>query len=102
MRSTKLTDDARAMGRAVIAGRARQQTADVAPTIKALRATTSLRAIAAELTKRGIPTASGRGACRGKIQRASGVVHLPCGAQFAKTISFPNQNLASRQELGLF
>jgi hypothetical protein len=63
LRSTKLTDGARAMGRAVIAGRARQQAADVAPTIKALQATgvVSLRAIAAELTKRGIPTAGGRG-----------------------------------------
>jgi hypothetical protein len=42
---------------------ARQQAADVAPTIKALQATgvVSLRAIAAELTKRGIPTAGGRG-----------------------------------------
>jgi DNA invertase Pin-like site-specific DNA recombinase len=63
LRSTKLTDSARAMGRAVIAGRARQQAADVAPTINALRASgvTSLRAIAAELNKLGIPTAGGRG-----------------------------------------
>jgi DNA invertase Pin-like site-specific DNA recombinase len=62
-RSTKLTDSARAMGRAVIAGRARRQAADVAPTINALRASgvKSLRAIAAELNKLGIPTAGGRG-----------------------------------------
>jgi DNA invertase Pin-like site-specific DNA recombinase len=59
----KLTDDARAMGRAVIADRARQRAADIARTIQALRAagTTSLRGIAAELNNRGIPTATGAG-----------------------------------------
>jgi DNA invertase Pin-like site-specific DNA recombinase len=62
-RSTKLDDDARAMGRAVIAGRARQQATDIAPTITELRAAgvTSLRAIASALNERGIPTASGAG-----------------------------------------
>jgi DNA invertase Pin-like site-specific DNA recombinase len=62
-RRTKLTEDARAMGRAVIAARARQQAANVAPTIKKLQASgvTTLQGIAAELNKQGIPTASGRG-----------------------------------------
>jgi hypothetical protein len=42
----KLTDDARAMGRAVIADRARQRATDIARTVEALQAagTTSLRA----------------------------------------------------------
>jgi DNA invertase Pin-like site-specific DNA recombinase len=59
----KLTDDARAMGRAVITDRARQRAADIARTIEALQAagTTSLRGIAAELNNRGIPTATGIG-----------------------------------------
>jgi hypothetical protein len=44
-------------------GRARQQAANVAPTIKKLQAAgiTTLRGIAAELNKQGIPTASGTG-----------------------------------------
>jgi hypothetical protein len=60
---TKLTDDARAMGRAVLADRARQQAVNVAPTIQTLQASgvTTLQGIAAELNKLGIPTASGRG-----------------------------------------
>jgi DNA invertase Pin-like site-specific DNA recombinase len=60
----KLTDGARAMGRAIIADRARQRATDLARTIEALRAagTTSLRGIAAELNNRGIPTATGTGA----------------------------------------
>jgi DNA invertase Pin-like site-specific DNA recombinase len=62
--SHKLTDGARAMGRAVIADRARQRAADIARTIEALRTAgpTSLRGIAAELNNRGIPTATGTGA----------------------------------------
>jgi DNA invertase Pin-like site-specific DNA recombinase len=62
-RRTKLTDNARAMGRAVIAGRARQQATNVAPTIQKLQASgaTTLQAIADGLNRSGIPTASGRG-----------------------------------------
>jgi hypothetical protein len=60
-RGAALTDDARAMGRTVIADRARQRAADIARTVEALRAagTTSLRGIAAELNNRGIPTGTG-------------------------------------------
>jgi DNA invertase Pin-like site-specific DNA recombinase len=62
-RRTKLTDKARAMGRSVVAGRARQHAADVASTIKDIQAAgkTSLRGIAAALNERGIPTATGQG-----------------------------------------
>jgi DNA invertase Pin-like site-specific DNA recombinase len=62
----KLTDDACAMGRAVVANRARQRAADIARTVAALRAagTTSLRGIAAELNNRGIPTVTGAGSWR--------------------------------------
>jgi hypothetical protein len=57
---------ASAMDRAVIAGRARQQAAIVAPTIKKLQASgvTTLRGIAAELNKQGVPTPSGTGQWR--------------------------------------
>jgi DNA invertase Pin-like site-specific DNA recombinase len=62
-RSTKLDNDARAAGRAVIAERAAGRAADLAPVVRELRAAgvTSLRAIAAALNKRGIPTAAGSG-----------------------------------------
>jgi hypothetical protein len=58
-----LTDDARAVGRAVIADRARQQAADLAATIAELRTAgaSTLQAIADGLNRSGIPTASGRG-----------------------------------------
>jgi hypothetical protein len=54
---------ASAMGRTVVAGRARQQAAIVAPTIKRLQASgiTTLKGIAAELNKQGIPTPNGIG-----------------------------------------
>jgi DNA invertase Pin-like site-specific DNA recombinase len=71
-RRTRLTDDARAIGRAVIAGRARQQAADIAPTIEELQAAgvTSLRGIADELNRRGIPTARGVGEWKaGQVRR---------------------------------
>jgi hypothetical protein len=72
-RRTRLTDDARAMGRAVIAGRARQQAAGgFAPTIEELQAAgvTSLRAIAEALNERGIPTARGVGEWKaGQVRR---------------------------------
>jgi DNA invertase Pin-like site-specific DNA recombinase len=71
-RRTRLTDDARAVGRAVIAGRARQQAADIAPTIEELQAAgvTSLRAIAEALNERGIPTARGVGEWKaGQVRR---------------------------------
>jgi hypothetical protein len=50
-------------GRSVIAGRARQRAANVAPTIKELKAAgvTTLQGIAAALNARGIHTATGRG-----------------------------------------
>jgi hypothetical protein len=53
--------DRRSMGRSVIAGRARQRTTNVAPTIADLQAAgvTSQSAIAAALNERGIPTARG-------------------------------------------
>ncbi len=62
-RSTKLTDEARTMGRSVIAKRAANKAADYAPVIRALQAAgvTSLRGIAAALNDRGIPTANGSG-----------------------------------------
>jgi DNA invertase Pin-like site-specific DNA recombinase len=62
-RRTRLTDDARASGREVIAERARQRAANMADTIKAIQATgaTTLQGIADELNRRGIPTAAGRG-----------------------------------------
>jgi hypothetical protein len=54
---------ASAMGPAVIARRARQQAAIVAPTIKKLQASgvTTLQGLAVELNKQGIPTPSGTG-----------------------------------------
>src|SRR5215831_13204910 len=63
VRSTKLTDEARAMGRSVIATRATDKAADYAPVIRELQASgvTSLAGIAAALNERGIPTASGLG-----------------------------------------
>jgi DNA invertase Pin-like site-specific DNA recombinase len=62
-RRTQLTDDARAAGREVIAGRARQRAANMADTIKGIQAAgiTTLQGIADELNRRGIPTAAGRG-----------------------------------------
>lgn len=63
VRSTRLTDEARAMGREVVAKRAADKAADYAPVIRELQAagTTSLRAIAAALNERGIPTSRGQG-----------------------------------------
>jgi len=63
VRSTKLTDDARAMGRSITAKRATDKAADYAPVIRELQANsiTSLAGIAAALNERGIPTASGQG-----------------------------------------
>jgi DNA invertase Pin-like site-specific DNA recombinase len=62
-RRTQLTDDARAIGREVIAERARQWAANMADTIKAIQAAgaTTLQGMADELNRRGIPTAAGRG-----------------------------------------
>jgi len=63
VRSTKLTNEARAMGRSVIVKRATDKAADYAPVIRELQAAgiTSLAGIAAALNERGIPTASGQG-----------------------------------------
>jgi DNA invertase Pin-like site-specific DNA recombinase len=63
VRSTKLTDEARAMGRSVIAKRATDKAADYAPIIRELQTAgiTSLAGIAAALNERGIPTAGGQG-----------------------------------------
>jgi DNA invertase Pin-like site-specific DNA recombinase len=60
-RGGRLTAKQRAAGRAVQQERARNRAADLMPTIKELRAAgfESLRAIAAELDERGIPTARG-------------------------------------------
>ena len=60
-RGARLTAKARAMGRAVLQERARARAADLAGTVKELQASgaTSLRAIAAGLDARGIPTARG-------------------------------------------
>jgi DNA invertase Pin-like site-specific DNA recombinase len=60
-RRTQLTEEARAMGRNVIAERARQHAADVASAVKQAQAAgvTSLWGIAAALNERGIPTARG-------------------------------------------
>jgi DNA invertase Pin-like site-specific DNA recombinase len=64
VRSTKLTDDARSMGRNVITKRATEKAADYAPVIREIQAAgvTSLAGIAAALNERGIPTVSGQGA----------------------------------------
>src|SRR5262249_20199465 len=58
-----LRPDAGKKGNAVMAQRADTRAADIAPTINELQASgaTSLRAIAAGLNERGIPTARGRG-----------------------------------------
>jgi hypothetical protein len=57
--------------RAVRTARADARAADLAPTIKELEASgaTTLQAIAAELNRRGIPTATGRGKWCGKQVR---------------------------------
>src|SRR5664280_274719 len=62
-RGVKLTAKARAAGRATLANRAKARAADIAPTIAEIQAAgaTSLRAIAAALNERSIPTARGRG-----------------------------------------
>jgi hypothetical protein len=54
--------------RAALTARANARAAELAPIIAELRATgaTSLRAIAAALNRRGIPTATGRGEWSGK------------------------------------
>jgi hypothetical protein len=58
-----LTDEARAMGRSVLANRATDKAAAYAPVIRELQAAgvTSLGGIARALNERGIPTARGRG-----------------------------------------
>jgi DNA invertase Pin-like site-specific DNA recombinase len=63
LRSTKLTNEARAMGRKVVANRADGKAADYAPIIRDIQAggITSLSAIARELNERGIPTVKGQG-----------------------------------------
>jgi DNA invertase Pin-like site-specific DNA recombinase len=65
-RGAVLTAEQRAMGRNVLVERANRHAADVATTVKNLRASgvTSLAGIAAALNERGIPTASGRGTWR--------------------------------------
>jgi hypothetical protein len=57
--------------RAVRTARADARAADLAPTIRKLQASsaTTLQAIAAELNRRGIPTATGRGEWCGKQVR---------------------------------
>ncbi len=62
-RGVKLTSAARAAGRAVLVDQANSRAEDLAPVIAELRATgvTSLRGLAAALTARSIPTASGNG-----------------------------------------
>jgi DNA invertase Pin-like site-specific DNA recombinase len=81
IRRTKLTESARAMGRKVIAERARQHAANVASTIAALQAVgvTSLRAIAAALNERGIPTARGQGEWK-PVQVARVPARMPVAA----------------------
>jgi len=60
--------EAACTARAVRTARADARAADLAPIIAELRAAgaTTLQAIAAELNRRGIPTATGRGEWRGK------------------------------------
>ena len=60
-RGAKLTAKARAAGRAALQARAQERAADLAETVRELRAAgcESLRAIAAGLDARGIPTARG-------------------------------------------
>ena len=62
-RGARLSKAARAAGRAAVANKARQRAADLAPVITELRSAgvTSLRAIAAALNARSIPTATGHG-----------------------------------------
>ncbi len=63
VRSTRLTDEARAMGRQAVQKRVADKAADYAPVIRELQAAgpMSLRAIAAVLNERGIPTPRGQG-----------------------------------------
>jgi DNA invertase Pin-like site-specific DNA recombinase len=63
VRSTKLNDEARAMGRSVLTKLATDKAADYAPVIRELQANgvTSLAGIAAALNERGIPTPRGQG-----------------------------------------
>jgi DNA invertase Pin-like site-specific DNA recombinase len=65
-RRTTLTDEARALGRGVIAERARQYAANVGPTIAELQAAgaTTLLGIADGLNRSGIPTPRGWGQWR--------------------------------------
>jgi len=62
-RGAKVTSKARMAGCKTRTDRAYQRAADLAPTIAELRAAgvTSLGRIAAELNRRGIPTANGKG-----------------------------------------
>ena len=62
-RGVKLTNAARAAGRAVLVEQAKSRAEDLAPVIAELRAAgvASLRGLAAALTARSIPTASGKG-----------------------------------------
>lgn len=62
-KGAKLTREARQAGSAAVARIAAGRAADIAPTIKELQAAgaASLRAIAAGLNQRGIPTARGKG-----------------------------------------
>jgi hypothetical protein len=58
--------------RAVRTARANARASDLAPTIKDIQASgvTTLRGIAAELNRRGIPTATGRGEwCGTRVRR---------------------------------
>jgi len=71
-------DQARAMGREAAQRRAAGTAADCAPTIRELQVsgTTSLRAIAAALNDRGIPTPSGQGTWQAvQVQRAGAALH---------------------------
>ena len=62
-RGAKLTPEVRKAGREAVAARVAARTADISPVVAELQAAgaTSLRAIAAGLNERGIPTARGAG-----------------------------------------
>jgi DNA invertase Pin-like site-specific DNA recombinase len=84
VRSTKLTDAARALGRDIIAQQAADKAADYAPVIRELQAVgvPSLSGIAAALTERGIPTPGAQG-----TWQAVQVGRVACESEVASEIA---------------
>jgi DNA invertase Pin-like site-specific DNA recombinase len=81
-RGARLTDKARAAGRAAVQERVRDRALDLAPTIQEFRASgcESLRAIAAGLEERGIPAARGGKWSAVQVMRLLEAAAVPFGA----------------------